>query len=73
MINAPSLFIAHKNAILMQNVLQLDAAHLVIAVPRMYVMEGKQMEIFAIKTQNVLIISVTLEPMIQDIVILQSI
>jgi hypothetical protein len=49
-INAQSLYIAHKNAILMQNVLQLDAAHLVIAVPRMYVMEGKQMEIFATKT-----------------------
>jgi hypothetical protein len=72
-INVPNLYIVHRNAILMQNVLLQDAAHLVIVVLQMYVMEGKQMEIFAIKTQNVLIISVTLETMIQDIVILQSI
>ena len=59
-INVQNLFIVLNLVTLMLNVLFLDAAHSDIAVPPMYVMEEKQMEIFATKTQNALIINVIL-------------
>ena len=66
-INVQNLFIVLNLVTLMLNVLFLDAAHSDIAVPPMYVMEERQMEIFATKTQNALIINVILGQIILNL------
>ena len=66
-ISARNSFIVLRRATSMPNAHSLDAAHLDIAALRMFVMEGKLMEIFASKIQNASITSVILVPIIQNL------
>lgn len=72
-ISVQNLFTVPNHVTLMLNAHFLDAAHSGIAVPPMYVMEEKQMEIFATKTQNASTINVISAQIIQNIQTPQSI